>query len=232
MPAGGFSPAPNPQPPIPSPQPPAPSPFPLFYVLDGTRPDAPQAGYWNRVAAAVPHPMKVVPPRGAAGVLAEVAAELDRRQGSAQIDAPPIYLVIHDLARFRDLRKAEDDFGFSRSEEGKPQSPAQHLRAILREGPPLGIHVLLWGESYTTVLRTLDRQGMEDIEMRVALRMNAADSSSLIDSPLASQLGIHRALFDDQSQGRLEKFRPYGPPPAEWLDWVKSRLHGRSAASL
>ena len=164
--------------------------------------------------------------------MAEIAAELNRRQGAAQIDAPPIYLIIHDLARFRDLRKAEDDFGFSRSEEGKPQSPAQQLRTILREGPPLGIHVLLWGDSYTAVIRTLDRQGMEDIEMRVALRTNAADSSSLIDSPLASQLGIHRAIFADQSQGRLEKFRPYGPPPADWLNWVQERLRSRAGTSL
>ena len=199
-----------------------------FYVLDGTRPDAPQAGYWNRLASIVPHAMKVAPPRGTAGVIAEIAAELDRREKSGEDAAPPIYLFVHDLARFRDLRKAEDDFGFSRSEEGKPQSPAQQLRTILREGPPLGIHALIWSDSYTTAVRTLDRQGLEDVELRVAFRMNAADSSSLIDSPLAGQLGIHRAIFDDESQGRLEKFRPYGLPPGDWLEWIKTRLHDPS----
>jgi len=201
-----------------------------FYVLDGTRPDVPQAGYWGRLASVVPHQTKVAPPRGAAGLIAEIAAELERRESSGQDNAPPIYLVIHDLARFRDFRKAEDDFGFSRSDEGKPASPAQQFRTILREGPALGIHALMWADSYTTAVRTVDRQGLEDVEMRVALRMNAGDSSSLIDSPLASQLGIHRAIFDDQSQGRLEKFRPYGPPSSQWLDWVHTRLHERFAA--
>ena len=140
-----------------------------FYVLDGTRPDAPQAGSWNRLASVLPHQTKVAPPRGAAGLIAEIAAELDRRESSSQDNAPPLYLVIHDLARFRDLRKAEDDFGFSRSDDGKPASPAQQLRTILREGPALGIHALLWADSYTTAVRTLDRQGLEDVEMRVAL---------------------------------------------------------------
>jgi len=40
----------------------------------------------------------------------------------------------------------------------------------------------------------------------------------LIDSPLASKLGVHRALFCSEEQGKIEKFRPYGLPPEEWID--------------
>ena len=49
--------------------------------------------------------------------------------------------------------------------------------------------------------------------MRVLFQMSAADSSNLIDSPLASRLGQHRALYHTEDRAQPEKFRPYGPPP-------------------
>jgi hypothetical protein len=171
--------------------------------------------------------VKVVSPRTAPAAIHEIAEELARREQAGEEDAPAVYLVVFDLARFRDLRKAEDDFGFSRYDSDKPQSPAQQFRKILHDGPALGIHVLLWADGYNTALRSLDRQGLEDVELRVAFRMNPADSSSLIDSPAASQLGVHRALFDDEGLGRVEKFRPYGPPSREWLLWAGRQLQRR-----
>jgi DNA segregation ATPase FtsK/SpoIIIE, S-DNA-T family len=42
-------------------------------------------------------------------------------------------------------------------------------------------------------------------------------------------LGVHRALFSSEEDGRLEKFRPYGLPSDEWLAWVREQLHGRVA---
>jgi hypothetical protein len=39
--------------------------------------------------------------------------------------------------------------------------------------------------------------------------MNSGDSSNLIDSPAAANLGQSRALFYSEEQGVLEKFRPY-----------------------
>ena len=57
--------------------------------------------------------------------------------------------------------------------------------------------------------------------MRVLFQMSAADSSTLIDIPAASKLGVHRALFYSEDRGQPEKFRPYGLPSEEWLAWVK-----------
>jgi DNA segregation ATPase FtsK/SpoIIIE, S-DNA-T family len=120
------------------------------------------------------------------------------------------------------LRK-EDVFGFS-SGDDKPSSSAKQFAAILREGAPLGIHCLIWCDTYSNVTRMLDRQTMRDFEMRVLFQMNANDSSSLMDTPEASRLGVHRACFYDEGQGRMEKFRPYGLPSQQWLEWVKERL--------
>ena len=137
--------------------------------------------------------------------------------------------MIHDLARFRELRRGDDDFSFSRSDDSQPASPASQFTRILREGPALGIHVLMWCDSYNNVNRTFDRQGLREVELRVLFQMNATDSSNLIDSPAAAQLGVHRALLYNEGEGRLEKFRPYGPPPDDWLAWLDRQLRARAA---
>jgi DNA segregation ATPase FtsK/SpoIIIE, S-DNA-T family len=197
-----------------------------FYILDGIRPDAPEAGLWRHLESALPHSMKIANPRGSADLLGEISAELVSRQEQSQEHGPPIYFFIYNLARFRDLRK-DEDFSFS-NDAGKPLSPAKQFNAILREGPAYGIHTILWCDSYNNVSRFLDRQSLRDFEMRVLFQMNATDSSNLMDTPEASRLGIHVAIFYDESQGRMEKFRPYGLPSNEWLAWVKQQLQSRT----
>jgi hypothetical protein len=137
----------------------------------------------------------------------------------------PVYLFLFGLQRFRDIRPEEEDFGFGRrSEERPPPSPGKLFGTVMRDGPALGIHTIAWCDSLTNVSRALDRQGLREFEMRVLFQMSAADSSNLIDSPLASRLGLHRAVFYSEERGQPEKFRPYGLPPEEWLAWVQERL--------
>jgi len=64
--------------------------------------------------------------------------------------------------------------------------------------------------------------------MRVLFQMSATDSSTLMDTPAASRLGRHRALFLEEEQERPEKFRPYGLPPAEWLTEACDAIRARS----
>ena len=198
-----------------------------FYILDGTPPDSRLAGVWNRLVSVVPHPVKLASPRGMPELITEVAAEVTRRETSGDEDSPPVYLIIYDLGRFRDLRKSDDDFSFGRSDDDKPPSPSKQFSKILHEGPALGVHVLVWCDTLNSVNRSVDRQGLRDLELRVLFQMNASDSSNLIDSPAASQLGIHRAILYDEGEGRQEKFRPYGPPTDAWLAQVKQQLHRR-----
>jgi DNA segregation ATPase FtsK/SpoIIIE, S-DNA-T family len=75
--------------------------------------------------------------------------------------------------------------------------------------------------------RFMERQTLRDLELRVLFQMNVTDSSNLIDSPAASQLGIHRALLYDEGEGLLEKFRPYGPPDDHWLEWIGQQFRQR-----
>ncbi|MEX0586523.1 MAG: hypothetical protein WD176_07765, partial [Pirellulales bacterium] len=200
-----------------------------FFVLDGTAPDAPQAAYWTDLAATLPHDVQVARTRDAARLMAELDEEVTRRETVSADDAPPWYVFVYDLGRFRDLRKADDDFGFSMG-ESKPASPGKQFAHVLREGAALGIHVLVWCDTYNNVVRSIDRQGLRDFEIRVLFQMSGTDSSNLIDSPAASKLGVHRALLYSEEEARVEKFRPYGPPSATWLAWVQSQLATRAAA--
>ncbi len=157
------------------------------------------------------------------GALAELAAEVDRRHQEADAGAPPRFLFVYGLHRFRDLRRAEDDFGFSRRGEERP-SPAKLFATVLREGPAVGVFTVAWCDTLNNLNRAVDRQGLREVEMRGLFQMSAARSSTLIDSPLASKLGLHRALFYTEDQGRLEKFRPYGPADEAWLEALALRL--------
>ncbi len=156
-------------------------------------------------------------------VLGYLADEVDRRLKAGGA-GEPLFLFLHGLHRLRDLRKAEDDFGFSRSGDDKKANPAKQFSNILRDGPLAGVFTIAWCDNWNNLNRTLDRQTLREFEMRVLGQMSAADSSNLIDSPIAAKLGMHRALFSTEDQGRLEKFRPYGLPDLQWLDEVKTRL--------
>jgi S-DNA-T family DNA segregation ATPase FtsK/SpoIIIE len=192
-----------------------------FYVLDGTRPESPEAGTWQRIADALPNTIQVGGLRDTARVMNEIATELARRESAAEEDAPPIYLVIFNGGRFRELRRGEDDFSFS-SDRDKPPSPDKQWAEILRNGPAWGVHTLLWCDTYNNVSRMLDRMAIREFEMRIAFQMSAADSASFLDNPAATKLRQHRGLLASEDLGTLEKFRPYGVPTDEWLAEVRT----------
>ena len=193
-------------------------------VLDATRPGEPSVGVWQRVIDAAPGDASLIDTAGAPAAIADLAEEVARREAaSQQAERPsPIYVVLHNGGRFRELRRREDDFSFSASRDESAQ-PDKQLAEILRNGPTVGVHVLVWCDSYNSVMRMFDRQSLREFAMRVALQMSAADSSNLIDSPAASDLRLHRALFYNDETGQTEKFRPYGSPSDEWLARVGSR---------
>ncbi len=199
-----------------------------LFILDGGRPDSVDSSEMFRTfAECFPQNTSVVSPRACRDSIAEVAEILKSRQEGEAQDAPSIFVIIHDLARFRDLRKEEDDFSFSSLDEDKPASAAKLFADILREGAPLGIHVLVWCDSYNNLTRWLDRGVLREFEFLVALQMSPNDSSNLIDTPAASMLGVNRGLLADMSQGRLEKFRPYGLPSVEWMRRCGERMDAR-----
>ena len=194
-----------------------------FFLLDGSPADSSLVGYLQQIAAALPHESRNVEWREVPEVITNLASEIQRRIQEDHLDAPAVYVLIYSLQRFRMLRRDEDDFSFSLEEEAPPK-PGKQFAEILRDGPTVGVHVIVWADTLATIERTLDRQSTREFDYRVLFQMSAADSSNLIDSPIANQLGYHRALFHSEEKGILEKFRPYAPVGAKWLDQVKKRF--------
>ena len=203
------------------------SPAAKFYVLDGSRPEDVGHGVWDKMVASLGSQAEFVTQRDVPATMSQLAEELARRDESSDEGAPPIYLVIFNASRFRDLRKSEDDFSFSMDRD-KPVAPDKQLAEILKNGPQWGLHTLIWCDGYNAVSRLFDRLAMREFEMRIAFQMSAADSSNLIDTPAASKLSAHRALLYNDETGMSEKFRPYGMPEPAWLEAVASHLAARS----
>ena len=79
------------------------------------------------------------------------------------------------------------------------------------------MHIITTVDTFNNVNRGMSRKALSEFEMRVVFQMSANDSASLIDTPKASALGLHRAIFYNEHEGTLETFRPYAAPDAEWL---------------
>jgi hypothetical protein len=205
-------------------------PIPTLTILDGSPADDPHAGYFARLAATLPTHVRLANLREKPNALDQLAEELHRRQADPQQVAAPLFLVVYGLHRFRELRKPEDDFGFGRRGEEKVVTAAERFAELVREGPAMGIHLLVWCDSLANAQRTLDRSGLREFDMRVLFQMGVADSSTLIDSPAASRLGLNRALFASEELSAPEKFRPYRLPSLEWLTWVAKRLARKTLA--
>ena len=126
---------------------------------------------------------------------------------------PDIYLFIYDLQRFRDLRKGDDDFGFSplRRGEGR-RPPSKQFATILRDGPPVGVHTIVWCDSLNNLNRTFDRQGLREFEIRVLFQMSANDSSTLIDNPAAGQARRAPGAVLQRGRRPAREVPPLRPP--------------------
>jgi hypothetical protein len=179
-----------------------------------------------QVVKTIPHEVTTASHREVGQILQTLSTELAARKALPP-DAPPqppIFFVIHGLHRLRDLRRNEEDFGMSGSAAGA--NPSQQLAELVKEGAPLGIHLLVWVDSATGASRCFDRQALREFTLRVLFQMSANDSSNLIDSPVAGKLGAHRALFYSEELGTLEKLRPYGVPDEETVAYLQEKFAG------
>ncbi len=190
-----------------------------FYIMDGLAADSRLAGTFERLQPALGPDVQIVEWRSIGDTIHAVNQEVHRRLAEESPNAPEIFICIYALQRYRMLRKSEDDFSFSMSsgDEAKAPNPGKEFGEILRDGPAVGIHILTWVDTLASLERTFERSAQREFDNRVLFQMSAADSSSLIDSPAANNLGFYRALSCSEEQGVMEKFRPYALPGAVWI---------------
>lgn len=163
-------------------------------------------GYLAGLAGRISQALEVHSPGDLGAVMSALATRL------AAGGEEDVFLFIRDLHRFKSLRP-DDEFRFSFDEEVSGKVDAgKVLLETLSEGPAAGMHVILSVDTWANASRWIPRKSLADLPQRVLFQMSAADSVSLIDTPAASKLGLHRALLYDESQGTLETFRPYSRP--------------------
>lgn len=182
-----------------------------FYIIDLSTAGEPWDGLSKVLAESLAHRVGwirrqrdvVTTVQKVAGIVAE---RLEREEEEL---TTAVYLAIIGLQRARDLR-SEDMF--------EPSEGAKALAAILRDGPDVGVHALVWCNTYANLKRVLERRQIAEFGLRVALPMSTQDSNELLDSSAASKLGYHRAIFyDEERVGHLEKFRPYALLDVDWI---------------
>jgi len=174
---------------------------------------------------AVPHQVEVVKNNDLPRVMGELGEEMKRRAADEEIAAndPPVFLLIHNLQKFKNL-KHEDDFDFSFDSDDAGPNPGAQLNEIVTEGTGYGLHVMATVDTCNNVNRFLSRKALSEFEMRVIFQMSQNDSAALVDSPAASNLGMHRALFYNEHEGSLETFRPYALPGNAWVEETGKEL--------
>ena len=198
-----------------------------FYFFQGAA-DGPGPALIGMIAKGVPHEVTVVSPHEAAAAMNEIAAELKQRMSGGAYGAEPVFVFVNGLQKFKKLRH-EEDFSFSSGDGDGQADPGAQFDELIKEGSAHGIHLLVTVDAYANVTRFISRKGISEFEMRVVFQMSANDSASLIDSPRASGLGLHRALFFNEREGTLETFRPYALPEKGWLEEAVGKVKGRKA---
>jgi hypothetical protein len=203
-----------------------------FSIVDLTSADACWADHPEEFAAAVPHRVEVLGRRDIKAVVPELDAEVLRRTEAGLMKEPAIFLVLLGLQRARDLRQSDGMGSSSLSIDLNTDDTVnlpQCLARILREGPEVGVHTLIWCDTYANLDRALDRSSINEIGLRISGPLAAAESHRLFDDEIASAIDKpHRMLkYDDDQVGAFELFRPYAIAPVEYIAAIGKALKAR-----
>jgi len=198
-----------------------------FFVFDCSAPDSAEAKFLEQVVRTIPHEVKLVRAGEVDEVVATLASEQQQRADSSGAAGPETFLLVHGLQQNKKLR-FDEEMSFS-LDPNAGANPGLQLNKLICEGASLGFHVLAACDTYNNVMRFLSRKALSEFEMRVVFQMSANDSASLIESPAANDLGLHRAILFNGQQGWTETFRPYALPDDTWLTKAGkklAKLHG------
>ncbi len=196
-----------------------------FIVLDSTPPGFPERDFLERVTRALPHDIEQAGNSNLAEAMSRLSEELKKRAADESAVSPETFVLIHGLQNFKKLRQ-EDEFSFSSGGSDAP-NPAAILQTLISDGPAHGIHVIATCDTYNNVTRFLGRKMLAEFEVRVLFQMSASDSASLVESPDAGTLGLHRALLYNDREGYTEIFRPYARPGNEWIEEIAGLFANR-----
>ncbi len=151
-------------------------------------------------------------PREAITWLDAWCAEIERRAQltEAEQGAEPTWMfIVAGTDRVPQFARSQNKFGaMTESAEG------EKLKRIYREGPSLGLHLVLAFQSAGSVKQVLDKPQIDQFKHRAVTQMAESDSFHLIGKDTAAKLQAMAsrpifAIYQDTIGGLNTKFKPY-----------------------
>jgi len=121
---------------------------------------------------------------------------------------PPEFLCLFGMQGARDLRK--DGYKLS--------SAAEKLVELLREGPDLGLHTIVWIDTMTNLQDILEPKLLSEFGGKVAL--TSGDPTRILGAqhqPLPKLKFGYSFLVDEEDNDTLHKIHNYGEQSTDWL---------------
>jgi hypothetical protein len=134
-----------------------------FVFFQSAPPGTPEADFLDRIVRAIPHPIVAVPANGVPAAMNDLATELQARSAneSGVHEAPPVFLFIHGLHKFKKLRH-EDDFSFSAGGTEAGPDPGVQFEKVISEGSGNGLHIITTVDTLNSVNHFMSRKALSE----------------------------------------------------------------------
>lgn len=152
-------------------------------------------------------------------LIQELHAEVARRIEADDLRARAVVLVLFGMHRARDFDSESIEFDQSTDLQGL-------LGQILRDGPEVGIHTVMWFETVGGIQRRLRHDAVRECSWRVGGRMSAEDSQSLLGSEGASSLRPQQLLTANEDLGVLRRSTGFTDPGRDWMEQMMGEREG------
>ena len=157
--------------------------------------------------------LRLVRRAGAGAVMRQMADLVAERVSLDDYRAPAGILVLNGLKGLRDADAPLDD------EDGRTFHDL--LESISRDGPEVGVHVVVIGDALATVERRLGLDVLRNFGLVLAGPMSRDDSERVLDTELAAELKPTQAIFKDDSNDEIVKVRCYEPAADSWVRQIE-----------
>ena len=105
---------------------------------------------------------------------------------------------------------------------------ADALEEVLRDGPETGVHTWIWTDTLGGATRRLSSRMMRECAWRVAGKMSADDSLSLLGTDRAADIRDRQLVLGNDDRGVLTRLMAFSPPSPAWLTAVLDGPAGRA----
>jgi DNA segregation ATPase FtsK/SpoIIIE, S-DNA-T family len=148
--------------------------------------------------------------RAFAPLMDELRKEVRDRIADDDLLRPARVTFLFGVHRAREL---DSDFG---SVDADPEL-AEAMEEVLREGPEVGVHTWIWADTVAGAIRRLSSRMIRECTWRVAGKLSADDSLSLLGTDRAAEIRDRQLMLSNDDRGVLTRLMSYAPPVPAWL---------------